>query len=76
MALPASGSIRRGEDTHMAGRPHYPDTGEETEADADRKRLTARQRWTRVGVIMLVAVASLLMIILHLAGVVGPGSNG
>jgi hypothetical protein len=60
----------------MAGQPHYPDTGEDTGAGAGRERLTARQRWTRLAVILIVAALFLLMIVLHITGTVGPGSNG
>lgn len=60
----------------MAGQPHYPDTGKDSGADAGRKPPTARQRWTRIAVILLVATLLLLMIVLHLTGTVGPGTSG
>lgn len=60
----------------MDGQPHYPDTGEDARADARREPLTARQRWTRIAVIVLVVVAAVVIVMLHITGVVGPGGNG
>jgi hypothetical protein len=62
----------------MDGQPHYPDTGDEagTGASAGREPLTPRQRWTRMAVILLVVVAALVIIVLHITGTLGPGSNG
>lgn len=60
----------------MAGQPQYPDTGEDTGTGARREPLTARQRRSRIAVIVTVAVLLLAVIVLHLAGVFGPGSGG
>jgi hypothetical protein len=59
----------------MAGQPHHPDTGE-AGAGAGREPLTPRQRWTRIAVILLVVVAALVIVVLHITGTLGPGSNG
>jgi hypothetical protein len=58
----------------MAGQPHHPDTGDDT--GARREPLTARQRWARLAVILLVTALFVAIIVLHLTGVVGPGTNG
>jgi hypothetical protein len=58
----------------MDGQPHYPHTGDET--GAGREPLPPRQRWTRMAVILLVVVAALVIIVLHITGTLGPGSNG
>jgi hypothetical protein len=58
----------------MDGQPHYPDTGDE--AGADREPLTPRQWRTRMAVILLVTVAALVIVVLHITGTLGPGSNG
>jgi hypothetical protein len=63
-----------GEDTRMSGQPHYPDAGEDN--GAERKPLPGRQRWGRVAVILIVVAVLLVMLVLHLTGAVGPGSNG
>jgi hypothetical protein len=60
----------------MDGQPHYPDTGDEAGTGADREPLTPRQRWTRIAVILLVVVAALVIVVLHITGTLGPGSNG
>jgi hypothetical protein len=58
----------------MDGQPHYPDTGDE--ASTRRKPLTTRQRWARIAVIVFVIVAALVIVVLHITGTLGPGSNG
>jgi hypothetical protein len=58
----------------MDGQPHSPDTGDE--ADAGREPLSTRQRWTRIAVIVFVVVAALVIVVLHITGTLGPGSNG
>jgi hypothetical protein len=58
----------------MDGQPHYPDTGDE--AGTGRKPLTTRQRWARIAVIVFVVVAALVIVVLHITGTLGPGSNG
>ena len=59
----------------MKDPPSYPETGEHTE-EASRRPLTARRRAVRVLLITVVAAAVALMIILHVAGVLGPGAHG
>jgi len=60
----------------MTHQPRYQGSDEDTGADAARKPLTTRQRWTRVAVIAIVATLLLLMVILHITGTFGPGMNG
>jgi hypothetical protein len=60
----------------MDGQPHYPHTGSEAGTGAGREPLTPRQRWTRIAVILLVVVAALVIVVLHIIGTLGPGSNG
>ena len=59
----------------MTHQPRYQGTDEENETPA-RQPLTARQRWTRVTVIAIVAALLLAMVILHITGTLGPGMNG
>lgn len=59
----------------MAGQLHHPDTGEGP-GGARRPALTSRQRWSRIAVILVVVALILAMIVLHLTGTFGPGSNG
>ena len=58
----------------MDGQPPHPDTGQEV--GADREPLTPRQQWTRIAVILLVVVTVLVIVVLHITGTLGPGSNG
>jgi hypothetical protein len=60
----------------MTHQPRYQGSDEDTGAGAARKLLTARQRWTRVAVIAIVAALLLVMVILHITGTFGPGTNG
>lgn len=61
----------------MTNQPRFPGSGQDAgAADAGKPRLTARQRRARVATIATVAALLLAMLILHLAGVVGPGTNG
>jgi hypothetical protein len=60
----------------MTHQPRYQGSDEDTSSGTDGKPLTTRQRWTRVAVIAIVAVLLLLMVILHLTGTLGPGTNG
>ena len=60
----------------MDSQSHHPDTGDEAGTGASREPLTPRQRWTRMAVILLVVVAALVIIVLHITGTLGPGSNG
>lgn len=60
----------------MAGQLHHPDTGKDTDGGTGRRALTPRQRWSRIVVVLVVAALFLAMIVLHLTGTFGPGSNG
>jgi hypothetical protein len=58
----------------MTDQPRYPGSDEDPRVGT-RKPLTARQRWTRVALIAIVAALLLLMVILHITGAFGPGMN-
>ena len=60
----------------MTQQPRYRGSGEDTDAGTGRKLLTPRQRWTRAAVIAIVAALLLAMVILHITGTFGPGTNG
>jgi hypothetical protein len=60
----------------MTHQPRYQGSDEDTDAGPARTPLTARQRWTRVAVIAIVAALLLAMVILHITGTFGPGTNG
>jgi hypothetical protein len=61
----------------MTHQPRYHGSSDEdTGAGAAREPLTARQRWSRVAVIAIVAALLLALLVLHLTGTVGPGTNG
>ena len=56
----------------MADQHRHPDTSDDTSAVPG----AARSRWKVVLVVVIVAAVLLLMIVLHVTGVVGPGTNG
>jgi hypothetical protein len=58
----------------MSGQPHYPDTNEDT--GAEREPLPGRLRRGRIVLILIVVAVLLVMLVLHLTGTVGPGTNG
>jgi hypothetical protein len=65
----------------MADHPRYQgatdDKGAvEDDAAAAREPLTARQRWMRVLVITIVIGLFLAIVISHITGTLGPGTNG
>ena len=60
----------------MTHQPRYQGSDEDTDTSTARKPLTARQRWTRAAVIAIVAALLLAMVILHVTGTFGPGTNG
>ena len=60
----------------MADQPRHPDTGDDTSARAAGVPGTARPRWRLLLVIAVVAIALVLMIVLHVTGVVGANTNG
>ena len=58
----------------MSGQPHYPDTGDDTEAE--REPLPGRRWRGRIAVIAIVVAVLLVVLVLHLTGAVGAGTNG
>lgn len=63
----------RSPDDRATRQPRY--HGDDENADT-RVPLTARQRWTRVLVIAIVIAVFLAIVILHLTGTLGKGTNG
>lgn len=60
----------------MTQQPRYQGHDEDTRTGDARKPLTARQRRTRVALIAIVIALLLAMVILHITGTLGPGTNG
>ena len=58
----------------MAELPHHPDSDEDTGPRSDHGSSTGRRWGTYLFVVVGVALV-LVMVVLHLAGVVGPGTN-
>jgi hypothetical protein len=56
--------------------PRYRSGDENADANSAREPLTARQRRTRVLVIAIVAAVVLAILVLHLTGALGAGTNG
>jgi hypothetical protein len=56
----------------MANPPLHPDTGDDS---ADRGSVTATPRWVPVLAIVIVIALVLLVVVLHLTGVLGPGAH-
>lgn len=63
-------------DDRVAGQPRYHGSDEGASVGSARAPLTARRRWTRVLVIAIVVALFLAMLVLHLTGTLGPGTNG
>lgn len=63
-------------DDRATGQPRYHGSDENADAGSAREPLTARQRRTRMLVIAIVIALFLAIVILHVAGVLGPGTNG
>jgi hypothetical protein len=55
----------------MADPPSYPDTG----AGPDRGSASSTRRWVPVLGIVVAIVLVLLLVVLHLTGVLGPGAH-
>jgi hypothetical protein len=58
----------------MAELPHHPDSDEDSGLEPDRGSSARTRRRTYLFVVFGVALV-LLMVVLHLTGVVGPGTN-
>jgi hypothetical protein len=58
----------------MAELPHHPESDDDTGVRSDHGSST-RTRWTTYLFVIVGVALVLLMVVLHLAGVVGPGSN-
>jgi hypothetical protein len=57
----------------LADPPSYPDTGDDTGVRPDRGSATSTSRWVLVVGIVIAVV--LLLVVLHLTGVLGPGAH-
>jgi hypothetical protein len=60
----------------MTHQPRYHGRDEDSATGAGPEPLAARQRWTRVAPIAIVALLLLVILILHITGTLGPGMNG
>ena len=59
----------------MADPPSYPDTGEDRSVGPDGGSPTGTPRWVSVlGIVIAIALV-LLLVVLHLTGVLGPGAH-
>jgi hypothetical protein len=58
----------------MAELPDHPESDEDTGVGFDRESST-RKQWTTYAFVVVGVALILLMVVLHLAGVVGPGTN-
>jgi len=63
-------------DDGVTRQPRYHGSDEDAGAGSAREPLTARQRRARVLLIVVAVAAVLTMVILHITGVLGPGTNG
>jgi hypothetical protein len=63
-------------DDRVTSQPRYHGSDENAAGGSARGPLTARQRWTRMLVIAIVIALFLAMVILHVTGALGPGTNG
>jgi hypothetical protein len=57
----------------MAGLPRHPD--DDRHSGLEYQPEAAKATWKTYAVVILVVALVLAMVVLHLAGVVGPGSN-
>lgn len=63
-------------DDRVTDQPRYHGSDEDAGAGSARAPLTGRRRWTRVLVIAIVIALFLAVLVLHLTGTLGPGTNG
>jgi hypothetical protein len=59
----------------MADPPSYPDRGDDTGVAPDRGSATSTPRWVPVLGVGIAIVLVLLLVVLHLTGVLGPGAH-
>jgi hypothetical protein len=64
----------RGEESHMADPPPYPEAGDSKEAP-DRGSTAGRSRWVVVLLWIIGIVLVLGFVVLHLTGTFGPGAH-
>jgi hypothetical protein len=63
-------------DDRVTDQPRYHGSDEDSSAGSVQEPMTARQRWIRVLVIAIVIALFLAILVLHLTGTLGPGTNG
>jgi hypothetical protein len=62
-------------ETHMADPPYYPDTDDDTVVGPDRGSAPDTPRWVPVlGIVFAIGLV-LLLVVLHLTGILGPGGH-
>jgi hypothetical protein len=59
----------------LAGPPSYPDTGDDDGVGSDRGAPTSTPRWVPVLGIVIAIGLVLLLVVLHLTGILGPGAH-
>lgn len=59
----------------MAHPPPYPDRGDDTGERPDRGPTAGRPRWVSVLGIIIAIGLLVLIVVLHLTGIVGPGTQ-
>ena len=64
------------EETHVAGMPPYSDTDDQRGAGPTRGATAGTPPWVYVLGIVLAIALVVLVIVLHLSGILGPGLHG
>ena len=59
----------------MADPPPYPDAGDDTGVGPERGSASGTPRWVPVLGVVIATVLALLLVVLHLTGVLGPGAH-
>ena len=59
----------------MAAPPPYPDSDDDTGAGPDRGPATGGPRWMSVLKVIIAIALLVIVLVLHLSGVIGPGSH-